>query len=79
MTKLAKFSKSVYCLYKECDTKIDKIELINYMDELLYGDKDINNFKNISNVLEEIALNSLKKNKDKLFSLDEIIMINQII
>jgi len=49
------------------------------MDELLYGDKDINNFKNISNVLEEIALNSLKKNKDKLFSLDEIIMINQII
>ena len=71
MTKLAKFAKSVYCLYKQCDTKIDKIELINYIDELLYGDKDINNFKNISNVLEEIALNSLKKNKDKLFSLDE--------
>ena len=79
MSKLAKFAKSIYCLYKQCDTKIDKIELINYMDELLYGDKDINNFKNISNVLEEIALNSLKKNKDKLFSLDEIIMINQII
>ena len=71
MSKLAKFAKSVYKLYKECDTKIDKIDIINYIDELLFGDKDINNFKNISNVLEEIAINSLKKNKDKLPSLDE--------
>ena len=41
MPKLAKFAKSVYRLYKECDTKIDKIDLFNYIDELLSGDKDI--------------------------------------
>ena len=61
MPKLAKFAKSVYRLYKECDTKIDKIELINYMDELLYGDKDINNFKNISNVFRGNSTKFFKK------------------
>ena len=71
ISKLAKFAKSVFRLYKECDTKIDKMELINYVDELLYGDKDINNFKNIPNILENLAINVFKKDEDKALSLDE--------
>ena len=41
MSKLAKFSKSVYRLYLECEKKIDKKELIDYTEKLLFGEKDI--------------------------------------
>ena len=41
MSKLAKFSKSFYRLYIICGEKIDKLELIKFTNELLYGEKKI--------------------------------------
>lgn len=39
MSKLAKFSKSVYRLYIACGTRINSSKLIKFTNELLFGEK----------------------------------------
>ena len=41
MAKLTKFSKSIYRVYLECQRKINKKELVDYIENLLFKDKDI--------------------------------------
>ena len=60
MSKLAKFAKSVYRLYNACKTRIDKGELINFTNELLYGEKQITK---IPNPIINLAVDLFSKNK----------------
>ena len=41
MSKLAQFSKAIYRLYLECEKVIDKKDLVNYIENLLYNNKTI--------------------------------------
>ena len=61
MSKLSKFAKSVYRLYLECEKKIDKVELIDYTEKLLFGEK---------NIFYEIPL-IIKNKADNLFGLNK--------
>jgi len=61
MSKLSKFAKSVYRLYLECEKSIDKRELIDYTESLLFGGKD---------VFYEIPL-IIKNKADNLFGLNK--------
>ena len=66
MSKLAKYAKSVYRLYKACNKSIKEADLINYTHELLYGEKQINKIPNqIINLADSLF------NKYKQSSTDE--------
>ena len=70
MSKLAKFTKSVYKLYLVCETKINnKNELINYTHELLFGNKQIKEINKIPEPIKNLAMSLFSSNKQ--FSTDE--------
>jgi len=60
-SKLAKFSKSIYRLYLEFEKEIKKEELIDYTENLLFGEKEI--FYEIPLIIKSKADNLFKKNK----------------
>lgn len=61
ISKLSKFSKSAYRLYLQLDKKIDKKELIDYTENLLFGEKSI--FYKIPMIIKNKAEDLFSSNK----------------
>ena len=72
MSKLAKFSKSVYRLYLECKKNIDKKDLVDYIHNLLFGEKIINIIPRSIRNLAEILFNTNKQDStdEKFYFMD---------
>ena len=63
MSKLAKFSKAIYRLFLECSKKINKKELIEYVENLLFGGKDKGIFFEIPQIIKNKANILFSENK----------------
>ena len=63
MSKLSKFSKAVYRLFLACEKEIDKKELIEYVENLLFGDKDKGIFFEIPLIIRNKANKLFDENK----------------
>ena len=73
MSKLSKFAKSIYRFYLECEKTIDKKELIDYTEKLLFGEKVI--FYEIPLAIKNKADNLFDSNKQT--SSDEKILFQK--